>query len=99
SAEVRTLTLHDALPIWGGIIPPSVKAFRRPRLAVLPAAAILLVLGGVWLFLPVRFLEIIDEQSGRRYGLFPAEEDARIRLSWIRSEEHTSELQSRENLV
>ncbi len=65
------------------------KAFRRPRLAVLPAAAILLVLGGVWLFLPVRFLEIIDEQSGRRYGLFPAEEDARIRLSWIHSVERT----------
>lgn len=47
------------------------------------------MIGVVWLFLPVRFLEIIDEQSGRRYGLFWVKEDAQIRLSWIHSVERT----------
>lgn len=64
-------------------------ALRRRRFAGLLGAAILLVLGGAWLFFPVRFLEIVDEQSGRRYGLFRVEEDARIRLSWIHSVERT----------
>ncbi|PRX42528.1 hypothetical protein CLV97_10116 [Planifilum fimeticola] len=66
-----------------------VKALRRRRFAGLLVASILSILVVVWLFLPVRFLEIVDEQSGRRYGLFRVEEDARIRLSWIHSVERT----------
>lgn len=50
----------------------------------------LLALGGlIWLLLPARYLEIVDDKNGRRYALFPVEEGTRIRLSWTHSIEHT----------
>src|SRR5438067_10739941 len=75
--EIYTLSLHDALPIWGGRPPPTVRRRRAGR------------------------------READRHHLRPVQE-ARAAVGRVgppgregrrRSEEHTSELQSRFDLV
>src|SRR5207302_8007528 len=83
---LHTLSLHDALPIWRTakrVAPPSASVARRPRTKARSPVR-RPALGGRP---PAR-----APHRGARGGGRP-EQGAR------RSEEHTSELQSRENLV
>src|SRR3712207_7473443 len=88
TTEIYTLSLHDALPIWGASAPPTpgthrgragsrneARRYKTPRLGAPRCAG---------RTSPCR-------QCGRRRG--------RARASPTRSEEHTSELQSRQYLV
>src|SRR5690349_23300619 len=70
ASDTTTLSLHDALPIYGyDALPP---AGRRP-VAVPPGAVALVAVE-------------VDPEAGVRHAV-------------VRSEEHTSELQSRRDLV
>src|SRR5690606_41049773 len=85
--DIATLSLHDALPIWRGLME-----------ALYWVVVMFAIIGAVVLF------GTLTSGGARRAG--PA--SGRRRESWwasgdggggSRSEEHTSELQSRENLV
>src|SRR5690606_41933523 len=89
-SRVSTLSLHDALPISGALTIPRYIAATRPgsRQQVVELEPALVELVRAELPLPR------DASIRVRYG------DAREVLGRLpRSEEHTSELQSRENLV
>src|SRR5690606_41315105 len=74
--RLRALSLHDALPIWGGTFDLTAFSDMAPTVAALAAFA--------------------DEPVAvTGVGFIRGKESDRI----ARSEEHTSELQSRENLV
>src|SRR5690606_41762959 len=85
--QPHALALHDALPIY-----PQVRRGQRRRAAAAPRCG-------------VRRAHALQEadrarDAGRRDDLGGARHEARARaLGHLRSEEHTSELQSRENLV
>src|SRR5690606_41574216 len=94
---IYTLPLHDALPIWFANVraavrtatstwwPHAMRALMVP--AVLPVAALIAT--------PLSLTIASTTPAGRRFAAAAA---ARTRPV-VRSEEHTSELQSRENLV
>src|SRR5690606_41855355 len=87
--ELSTLSLHDALPIYNR--PLSAGLWRQTILAFLVGAA----RGGAPLVLLLRIVNLLH-----LLGRVLVAEAAIAALSRIRrSEEHTSELQSRENLV
>src|SRR5690606_39848422 len=88
STEISTLSLHDALPISDGLVRWPGGATRRAGGAPLGAGQ--LVAGGAG---PVPGDGVHDPAAREA----PLGRPLRTRLS--RSEEHTSELQSRENLV
>src|SRR5690606_40517199 len=81
--QVCTLSLHDALPIWGGV-----EEELRPILAQDLAAVGAYEVGKV---IVVARHVLGAKDTSIRVGGFHREV--------ARSEEHTSELQSRENLV
>src|SRR5690606_41695361 len=97
--EVSSLSLHAALPIWAGSFGPAAGESRPPRRGRRSGTRVGLLpehdpglhpdatgpVGGVHLLLAER--------------LDPPEPDRRGAGADQRSEEHTSELQSRENLV
>src|SRR5207237_8069944 len=99
SPRIHPLSLHDALPIWGIAVD-----FGRSLLRLLRAEGLSDVAGDAYLPLSpaVRTLEranvlqLRDEFVER--GTVTTEEIDRY-LAWLRSEEHTSELQSHLNLV
>src|SRR5690606_40300471 len=87
ATEVYTLPLHDALPISA----PTWHLALMLAVATLPAVGVFLALGAApagspAAGRPAADLPRIDLAAGQR-------------AAWSRSEEHTSELQSRENLV
>src|SRR5690606_41693472 len=91
SPYTSTLSLHDALPIYPRVIRPAAALRRHPddvlgRILDVTGLAVHAV-GEV--DLQPRVLALADELVYRRRAI--------ARLG--RSEEHTSELQSRENLV
>src|SRR5206468_9249787 len=94
TTAIYTLSLHDALPI--SIIPTALapSCVPVPRTAILRAHAAR--------FLPRQFR---PRAAGRLHSLRPSSSrkarlpETQIRLSVERSEEHTSELQSRSDLV
>src|SRR5690606_41830432 len=81
---LHTLSLHDALPISISRLSPALALIIAWTAAVLQMAA------GLWP-LPLNIAVFVV--------LFAAAAWGSRRLLWLRSEEHTSELQSRENLV
>src|SRR5207253_9996869 len=95
TAAMYTLSLHDALPIWSGEL-----ANRRTG-------------GRVKVLMPVHLFGQMADMNGlveiaARNGLkvvedaaqaIGAEDEAGHRAGSVRSEEHTSELQSRGHLV
>src|SRR5690606_40045277 len=84
ATEIRTLTLHDALPIWRHPLPIPLSCGRSTRQPDRP--------------LRTRWRSTAAEPSTKTAISFAAG----TRLSGggtLRSEEHTSELQSREKLV
>src|SRR3712207_8222093 len=85
TTEIYTLSLHDALPIWDGLIPRRV-AERRAVAEVLRDRE----LGEAAEEEHLRDVDVL----GRR--VLPQVGDRLVRR---RSEEHTSELQSRQYLV
>src|SRR5690606_40828250 len=96
TAELSTLSLHDALPIFAALVGPQADDEVEPLLAqrVLVVLEILgrrrddeVAAGGAEL----------ERDDPRERELGPGA--ARDRAVDLRSEEHTSELQSRENLV
>src|SRR5690606_40322261 len=82
--EINTLSLHDALPISHPAHPPSSSA--RVVREVRPGIR---AGPGTSKQQPKRFVDPLAVQQRRRHHHQPD----------LRSEEHTSELQSRENLV
>src|SRR5690606_40031203 len=87
--QIYTLSLHDALPILAdmtiGIGLEEIADFDPGVAAVIPPEAA--ELEG----LAIERLNLVDAHADP--------DAARSDLAWRRSEEHTSELQSRENLV
>src|SRR5690606_39649612 len=81
--EIYTLSLHDALPILGDV------GFCQNHATMIEVA--------VWR--PDRPLDPAAQARIRRETAAIRREEARRRARAMRSEEHTSELQSRENLV
>src|SRR5690606_41282586 len=83
-----TSSLHDALPIFGEWVQGDVQVFDVPNLHSLSVFMRRALGGGA-----TRTLRL--DQTGKSIG------NAILRLPIVeaRSEEHTSELQSRENLV
>src|SRR5690606_40934396 len=81
--------LHDALPIFTGFLPDGATAFTNAE-AYLSLVMRLLIAFGLAFLSPVVLvgLNFAGLMTGR--GML---------AGWRRSEEHTSELQSRENLV
>src|SRR3712207_7553092 len=97
ATEIYTLSLHDALPI------------SRPQVAIVPATRPIICLtddsrSGVpmrprkyfWVTMFVAFCDHVFGNSTSFCSKLPT--DA-VRISHSRSEEHTSELQSRQYLV
>src|SRR5690606_40517736 len=86
---ISTLSLHDALPIWA-IILAAAKSCNRTDMKQ-----------------PDAFLQTEIHQIGgslyidlkKSFSVFFLIGDQRSAMVYFRSEEHTSELQSRENLV
>src|SRR5690606_39819677 len=96
AAVVATLSLHDALPILpdGSGVPTQIVAENTQITQQVP-------FGDKELEFQVRLPSSWVMSEFARYGL-PEEEDYSILTNiarYFRSEEHTSELQSRENLV
>src|SRR5690606_41351828 len=99
TAELHTLSLHDALPIsWG------------QRALYAGALACVLLAGGLWTGAFSDNQARLEQLRRITEVLLPAREQAGagedlqrllavLDASQARSEEHTSELQSRENLV
>src|SRR5207302_10929580 len=79
TTEIYTLSLHDALPIYGSCPSGTLKRRHGPPAIASVQLCGTLIVNFAWLF--VHATGPLDEQPGER------------------SEEHTSELQSRENLV
>src|SRR5690606_40471970 len=84
TSQIYTLSLHDALPI-SPEHPTARAATHSPR----PGPSRKVRWTGMWK--PLNSWPILYRKS--------AFYTPRKRLNWRRSEEHTSELQSRENLV
>src|SRR5690606_40533729 len=96
SAGIYALSLHDALPIS---VPPRQVVCPVVAVGPFPALRALHLLGGVDGGTP-RSLRQMPERFGAavQAGIAPADL-CPLAGSAGRSEEHTSELQSRENLV
>src|SRR5690606_42113800 len=96
---LSTLSLHDALPISAFAYTPLVSLlatwFPQRRGAVIGLLSSGVGIGMVWAGMMVPYFTELFGSQGWRYvwGLFAAVGVV------VRSEEHTSELQSRENLV
>src|SRR5207302_6093079 len=89
TSHIYTLSLHDALPIWTYVID---RGFQLKYIIVLAVVG-----GGVSaLFGAMMYLAHLD--AARALPVPPLLQQTWER-SENRSEEHTSELQSRENLV
>src|SRR5690606_39328437 len=87
TTPIYTLSLHDALPIW----PSAARSATSPSAGLLAAAtAATRASPGSSRAQSSHAMERQDG-SANRISAPPA--------TWARSEEHTSELQSRENLV
>src|SRR5690606_41437614 len=98
TTRVSALSLHDALPICRRLAEQVVGRDRLRLLRVGGGALVeeVGVLAGQHLLLePARRLQLrrVRAEDGREAGMLQGAVEAR------RSEEHTSELQSRENLV
>src|SRR5690606_41906936 len=76
TSPIHTLSLHDALPIYPIVAPPTTTIFCRSGLS-----------SSIWLGVSSNF------------SLMAGSSFIKIATSVPRSAEHTSELQSRENLV
>src|SRR5690606_41268761 len=85
---VYTLSLHDALPIWGNRMNMTLEA---PAMAVSEPD-----FSGVD---RVRVIETLSALLPPGALLYDTEDIRPYECDGLRSEEHTSELQSRENLV
>src|SRR5690606_41035465 len=81
--EIYPLSLHDALPIW--------RRCLAHRTTVVVAAAGALLAAALTAVLPLIVRHVVDETTSGAASVLP--------WALARSEEHTSELQSRENLV
>ncbi|MGF1472097.1 MAG: DUF1850 domain-containing protein [Rubrobacteraceae bacterium] len=67
--------------------PPGVLENRRfLRVAFISLA---IVLAAAWLLGPVRYVEVLDRDSGEKYFAQPVQEGDLVRLSWVHSIEHT----------
>src|SRR5690606_40717250 len=95
---LSALSLHDALPILGGSpFAGAVEVLRSPYL--LGIAVFVLLLASVTTFLYFEQAALVEarfperEDQTRVFGIIDTV------VQTLRSEEHTSELQSRENLV
>src|SRR5690606_40339079 len=83
---LSTLSLHDALPISALLMPCALPQLGIPAMPGLEAKCAVLAARGV--------------VAGATYDAQQKDALAKLRAAgWTRSEEHTSELQSRENLV
>src|SRR5699024_11458474 len=88
-----SLSLHDALPIWSAfLLPGTPHPPILPRSEVVPKQC----------FCPER--EVFRRRSAVASSSYSRFRErwfpwSRIRMQWCRSEEHTSELQSRFDLV
>src|SRR5690606_41908483 len=95
STLFSTLSLHDALPIslsgtaFGTVYGALSRIFEPQRRSW--ALAVAGAIGGLGQFCLVPFVQHLLVRAGWQ--------DAAMVLGLMRSEEHTSELQSRENLV
>src|SRR5690606_41878202 len=97
--EFPTLSLHDALPIWEGVACTVVMPAHAPRSKVGASRAY-----GADVVLHGSVFEAFEkcEALRREHGftlVHPFDDPDIIAGQGTRSEEHTSELQSRENLV
>src|SRR5690606_40513928 len=93
TTDIYTLSLHDALPIWRAVYALVLRTDAIPHDLPDDLAQQL----KVW-DLP----EFEDPYEDARYGHLTDAADAAVlsgEPAVVRSEEHTSELQSRENLV
>src|SRR5690606_41939178 len=92
TTALSTLSLHDALPIFVGL-----HALGRLRARLRQRHE---VVGGLARTLAHRSVVAGGEVDVLQHGLDPpCEPGQRLALDALRSEEHTSELQSRETLV
>src|SRR5204863_7215359 len=90
TTDIHTLSLHDALPIWGsGYTAAPAVTFSAPPAAGITATgtSTIALTGGDRVLL-----------AGTREGVWRAINPA-ANVRAMRSEEHTSELQSRRDLV
>src|SRR5690606_41311587 len=95
TSHLYTLSLHDALPI--SIIATSSITAASPqqrRLANLKLGMLMEAFSAPAALMAAYWAQSISEPTLRKVFAFSA-----IGIAIIRSEEHTSELQSRENLV
>src|SRR5690606_40111686 len=90
STDICSLSLHDALPIWGS------KTLRQSD-----ADVVTVVAAGVTVFEALKAYETLarDGIAIRVIDAYSIQPIDKAGLVAARSEEHTSELQSRENLV
>src|SRR5690606_39797106 len=89
------LSLHDALPILR-------EAVRKNLADLVAEESIIMSDGRTVIKVPIRSLEEYRFRFDRNDGSHVGQGDGRSRVGDVigrRSEEHTSELQSRENLV
>src|SRR5690606_39644079 len=95
SPSVATLSLHDALPIlaccWAGVCasPGRLHGLSSPLRPDLPSSSPFLRR------MVPEDVDIIADEGGKAQFLPGCHQ----RIDGVRSEEHTSELQSRENIV
>src|SRR5690606_39462943 len=91
--DLYTLSLHDALPIWmADRLPPLKSVQLRPNWFLIASASCLICRTRFW-------IELLSSKSLDRKARIFSGSFRKARISCWRSEEHTSELQSRENIV
>src|SRR5206468_11111980 len=98
TARTYTLSLHDALPIFG-----TIGAKRGDETTAGPLQVALMPLEEriveVLRRAPRRMPARLQEQSSKLFATATFAATAQVLSGWARSEEHTSELQSRSDLV
>src|SRR5690606_41981443 len=96
TADIYTLSLHDALPICSSKLSETAPTnIPCVKVEILEAGIRLSNCVDIEVDLSLRFIVILC----RFCNTFPNRSDRLLAVSPTRSEEHTSELQSRENLV
>src|SRR5207302_10136453 len=96
TTAIDPLSLHDALPILGRSLEHNGREYRVPSLSGLPLGSIPLPHSEME---PYRSIREVFQAINTLLQEHALCSESTARLQTYRSEEHTSELQSRENLV